>query len=191
MDWFEEIRWPAGRDAPTVAVSERAAAHAKMPYWCDCRSYFSVKVGTVMESSKIRYQKWAIAFYRFSPISRGFEQKLRRDLGISQKSAWFMGHRLREAMNGGDPVFSGPVEADETLIGGKEENKHESSGPDRRSAGLKDRGTNQVDAPAPPEQRRLSIPESAATAKPSRAPGSCDMAHTSRILLGIASRVGK
>ena len=68
-----------------------------MPYWCtDCRSYFSVKVGTVMQASKIPLCQWAIAFNQMTTNLKGVSSlKLHQDLGISQTSAWFMGHRIR------------------------------------------------------------------------------------------------
>ena len=118
-EWFEEIRWPEGRVCPRCRSGRtRAASHRYMPYWCTaCRSYFSVKVGTVMEASKIPLRKWAIAFYQILTNLKGVSSmKLHRDLGITQTSAWFLGHRIREAMAGDDPVFSGPVEVDETYI---------------------------------------------------------------------------
>jgi transposase-like protein len=155
--WFESVRWPDGRVCPRCGSPRTTESkHVKMPYWCsDCRSYFSVKVGTVMESSKIPLRKWAIAFYQIATNRKGVSSmKLHRDLGITQTSAWFLGHRIREAMAGDDPVFSGPVEADATHVGGKEGNKREAKklragrGAVGKTAvaGVKDRETNQVDA---------------------------------------------
>ena len=156
--WFEDIRWPDGkRTCPRCAgvTTKPVPGDKPMPYWCsDCRSYFSVKVGTIMESSRLPLRKWAIAFYLFATNIKGVSSmKLHRDLGITQKSAWYMAHRIRESLNEeATEKFAGPVEVDETYIGGKETNKHNSKklksgrGAVGKTAvaGIKDRKTNQI-----------------------------------------------
>ena len=99
-----------------------------MPYRCDdCVRYFSVKTGSVMHSSQLGYRKWALAIYLMTTSVKGvLSMKLHRDLGITQKSAWHLAHRIRKAWESKQEPLIGAFEVDETFIGGKERNKHKS-----------------------------------------------------------------
>jgi len=132
--WLEEIRWGVDgeRHCPVCgSLKTKAVPNEKpMPYHCgDCRKYFSVKTGTVMQSSKIGLQKWVIAMYLMSTNLKGVSSmKLHRDLGVTQKTAWFMAQKIREGWNEGkdSDKLDGPTEIDETYIGGKNRNRHTS-----------------------------------------------------------------
>lgn len=125
MRWFESHIWKDGRKCPDCGNPDTTeATHKTMPYYCyKCRQFFSVKKGTVMESSKISYQKWAIGTYLVATNLKGVSSmKMHRDLGITQKSAWFMIHRLRESWKNlvGADKIDGPVDIDEAFFGGSD-----------------------------------------------------------------------
>ena len=132
-----------------------------MAYRCrekECGLKFSVKTGTVMEGSKIGYQDWIIAIFQIMTNLKSVSgMKLHRDLGIMQKSAWFLAQRLRAALSQDGTRFSGPVEVDETYFGGKRRNMSKARrkaladtgrGPVGKTAvvGAKDRVTKRVAA---------------------------------------------
>lgn len=158
--WFAEQRWPDGPVCPHCGGTnvQTGAKHPTMPYRCrGCRKFFSVRYGTVMQSSKLGFREWAIAIYLFNTRIKGTSSmKLHRDLGISQKAALHMAHRIRECYSTAVEPFLGPVEADELHFGGKEKNMHSRVRAQRITgrgaadkatvAGVKDRATNSVAA---------------------------------------------
>ena len=156
--WFIGQRWSNGVACPFCGSQNIAAVASRkpQPFRCrekECRKSFSVKTGTLLHSSNMALSKWAIAFFLYSTNLKGVSSmKLHRDLGIAQKSAWYMAHRIRGMWTSEAEKFAGPVEVDETYIGGKEANKHNSKrlkagrGTVGKTAvvGAKDRKTNQV-----------------------------------------------
>ena len=107
-EWFEARIWPDGRHCPRCgSVNTSAASHKKMPYWCtDCRSYFSVKIGTALEGSRVSLRKWAFAIYLHLTSLKGVSSmKLHRDIGVTQSTGWFMLQRIRKAWEDGDVLL--------------------------------------------------------------------------------------
>ena len=157
--WFESIIWPDGRFCPRCGCAETsiAAETSGLPYYCPgCQKPFSVRIGTALQRSKISLRKWVFAIYLEMTSLKGVSSmKLHRDIKVTQKTAWFMLHRIREAFAHDLAIFAGPVEVDETFFGGKRRNMSNAQRKETTGRGIvgksivvgaKDRETNQVKA---------------------------------------------
>lgn len=141
LDFVAKLRWPNGVACPTCGSTDVRFIKTRRIWGCKAeheKRQFSVKVGTVFEDSPIGLDKWLAAIWMIANAKNGVSSyEVARGLGITQKTAWFMMHRIRLAMGIDGGKFSGTVEADETFIGGRATNMHKS----KREKVIKGRGT--------------------------------------------------
>ncbi len=155
--YLEQRRWPNGVACPICSSSDRITIRKDGFYRCNlCQEDFTVRTGTIFERSHIPLHKWIYAMYLLVTARKGISSlQLSKEIGITQKSAWFMLHRIREACGKDLSKLRGIIEIDETYVGGLEGNKHESKklhagrGPVGKTAvlGMRERGGRTVAMP--------------------------------------------
>jgi len=159
LEAVSRAKWPKGPECPVCQSKRLSFLKTRLMWTClECRKQFSVKVGTIFEDSAIGLDKWLCAMWLLANCKNGVSSyEIARALGVTQKTAWFMLHRIRYAQHHGTiNKMTGTVEADETFIGGKARNMHADKraqkihgrGPDGKAIvfGLLDRETGKVRA---------------------------------------------
>ena len=127
---LEAVRWPAGAVCPKCGSIGQATRMTRPHYWqCRaCRAAFTVAMGTALEGTHLPMRTWFTALYLVAGSSKGVSSvKLGEHLGIGQKTAWFLGQRIRRMMEDKDGLLRGIVEVDETYLGGKKRPKGQAS----------------------------------------------------------------
>lgn len=124
VEFLETLRWPDGPRCPRCDSASVSRIDTRIQLDCnDCRYRFSVTAGTIMHDTKLPLYKWLVAIYLIVESKKGISaNQLKRTIGVSYKTAWYLCHRIREAMKDSDgdgPTLFGIVEVDETLVGGK------------------------------------------------------------------------
>ena len=127
-DYLESLRWPAGVACTRCGDMDVSPIKGRGQWHCiGCGYHFSVKSGTIMHDSHLPLRKWFAAIYLLCQSKKGMSaHQLHRTIGVAYRTAWYLCHRIREAM--GNEPFTGPtlfgiVEVDETLVGGKTSGK--------------------------------------------------------------------
>lgn len=139
-NFLRKIRWPRGPVCPHCEGKRCDEVRRRRLLCKDCRKEFSEKVGTIFEDSPLGLDKWFVALWSVVNCKNGISShELARALDVTQKTAWFMAHRCRQALaEGGFDKFDGPAETDTTYIGGKAANMHR----ERRERTIQGRGAS-------------------------------------------------
>ena len=178
VKWFEDVRWKGTPTCTHCGNTENLSRPKSRPdaYWCSaCQQRFTVRMGTVMESSRISLQKWAVAMYYSLTARKGISSlQLSKELKVTQKTAWFLLQRIREACEYEGLKLENIVEVDETYIGGKAKNKHQDKKPKNLRGtegkqavfGMRQRGGKTVAKPVSGTDRKTLVSEIEQTIEP-------------------------